>query len=260
MRVSCLDLTVGFRPARTWIPTLDGISLEAGDGEFLVLIGPSGCGKTTLLRTIAGLQKPDSGKVEFSPHVREGTSPGLLVFQESSLFPWMTTLENAAFGLEMLGIARPEREKRARVLLERLGLLGREKAFPSELSVGMKQRVAIVRAFLDESPLLLLDEPFAALDSLMRATLQGQLVDLWRRDRKTIIMVTHDIDEALYLSDRILVLSPRPARVIGEVTISFPRGDRDPAILSEGALALKRTIREMLSSHLSTGTAAECHA
>lgn len=242
MRLSCTDLAVKFQVRGQIITALDGLFLESRDGEFLSLIGPSGCGKTTLLRTIAGVIRPARGTIEFESGADAGNGQRLMVYQEDSLFPWMTVLENAAFGLEMKGLPVRERTRLALDLINRYGLQGRENAYPHQLSAGMKQRVAVIRAFLSEPALLLMDEPFGALDSPSRSALQTSLLDLWGRSRKPVVFVTHDVDEAIYLSDRILVLSPGPGRVVDEVVVGLPRLDRRAAMLSEEFLRLKRRI------------------
>lgn len=242
MRLACSDLTVSFEARGQIIAALDGLSFETHGGEFLSLIGPSGCGKTTLLRTIAGVLKPARGRIEFDPGSGAGNGHRLMVYQEDSLFPWMTVIENAAFGLEMKGIPRPERNRLALELINRHGLQGRENAYPHQLSAGMKQRVAVIRAFLSEPALLLMDEPFGALDTLTRFALQTDLLDLWRESRKPVLFVTHDVDEALYLSDRVLILSPAPARVVDEVVVGLPRDDRRATMLNPEFLRLKRRI------------------
>jgi NitT/TauT family transport system ATP-binding protein len=242
MRVSCRDLVVRFESNGKSITALDGVSFETREGEFLSIVGPSGCGKTTLLRTVAQLLQPAAGKIIFEPREENLRSSGLLVLQENSLFPWMTALENAAFGMEMLGVARAVRHQAARKLLERHGLGGRENAYPNQLSVGMKQRVAVLRAFLSDPSMLLMDEPFGALDGLTRSAMQAELLELWQTNRKPVIFVTHDVDEAIYLSDRILILSPQPARVVDEVIVPLPRSDRGRGTPSEESLALKREV------------------
>jgi NitT/TauT family transport system ATP-binding protein len=189
------------------------------------LVGPSGCGKTSLLRVLAGLLAPSSGKFERIGGAFDRNSSVLLVSQEHNLFPWMTASANAAFGLEMQGVARPEREARARQLLARLGCANKEHAYPNQLSMGMKQRVAVARCFLSDPAVMLMDEPFAALDCQTRIVLQQELLDLWEQDRKSVVFVTHDVEEAILLSDRILVLSEGPGTVIAEyrVPLSRPR-------------------------------------
>jgi ABC-type nitrate/sulfonate/bicarbonate transport system ATPase subunit len=214
------------------------VSLHVRDGEFVSVVGPSGCGKTTLLRTLAGFIKPDSGVVE---HGRSA-SQGLMVYQEDSLFPWMNVLDNACFNMEAQGVPKRERERRALALLHRFGFEGREGAWPSQLSMGMKQRVAVIRSFLGASDLLLMDEPFAALDCQMRLTLQQELLELWEQDRKTVLFVTHDVEEAILLSDRVAVFSRQPGNVIGDYRIPFGR-PRDPEItLTEDFVRIKRRI------------------
>jgi NitT/TauT family transport system ATP-binding protein len=205
---------------------LRDVAFDVLRGEFVAVIGPSGCGKTTLLHVLAGLLRPTTGNVELSGEA-PGQPPGAsLVFQENSLFPWMTVVENAAFGLEMRRVGRAQRESRAARMLERFGLAGREHAYPRQLSAGMKQRVAVIRAFLSGTPVLLMDEPFAALDRQARMRAQQELIELWESERKTVVFVTHDVDEALVLSDRIVVLGPSPGTVVAEypVPVERPRG------------------------------------
>ena len=159
MRVRCTDLCVGFRDTDRHIQALRNLTFKCDDGEFLSILGPSGCGKTTLLRVLAGLVRPDNGHIETAAATANGNSRKLLVFQEDSLFPWMTVIENATFGLEMQGVAKSVREQRARALLDRTGIVGREHSYPHQLSLGMKQRVAVIRCFLSEPGLMLMDEP-----------------------------------------------------------------------------------------------------
>ena len=221
MKLECSDLCVDFHSPAGRVEALKNLSFATKDGEFLGVVGPSGCGKTTLLRALAGIHPQSSGTI--TPDPTDGGARILLVFQEDGLFPWMTVLDNAAFGLEALGVARAERRERAREMLERVGLGGREKDYPHQLSVGMKKRVSVIRAFLCPAEMLLMDEPFAALDAQTRLRLQGELLDLWRSDGRNVIFVTHDIDEALLLSDRILVLSSGPGRIAGDFPAPFPR-------------------------------------
>lgn len=248
MRAICRGLVVTFQSDGRPVAALDGVSFETREGEFLSVVGPSGCGKTTLLRVIAGLLSPTAGSVAFDPPNAGRRTGGLLVFQENSLFPWMTALENAAFGLEMLGVSRQEREQAVRALFERHGLAGWEEAYPYQLSAGMKQRVAVLRAFLSDPPMLLMDEPFAALDSLTRAAMQSELLDLWQSYRTPVIFVTHDVEEAIYLSDRILVLSRPPARVVAEVGVPFPRTPDGRERRGARAAALKEEILGLLGA------------
>jgi len=220
---------------------LQDVSFEVRRNEFLSFVGPSGCGKTTLLRILAGLSQPSDGDVEMwnAPEDRPATS---VVFQENSLFPWMTVLENAAFGLEMQKIPKAERNRRATDLLARFGLRGREGAYPHQLSTGMKQRVAVTRAFLSGAPVLLMDEPFGALDCQSRLLAQRELMEIWRQDRKTVVFVTHDVGEAVMLSDRVLVLSPSPGRIIAEYDVPLPRPRSEVLEDDEEMIDLKRRI------------------
>jgi NitT/TauT family transport system ATP-binding protein len=246
MRVLCNNLSVSFQDASRRVEAIRNLSFECADGEFLSILGPSGCGKTTLLRVLAGLVVPDRGEVEKIPSSANGNGRALLVFQEDSLFPWMTVLKNAAFGLEMQGVPKSIRESQAGDLLRRFGVSGRENAYPHQLSLGMKQRVAVIRCFLSKPGLMLMDEPFCALDAQMRATLQQELLSLWDQNRNSVIFVTHDIEEALLLSDRILVMSPQPGAVIGEVSVRLPRPRSAEIALTEEFLLLKRDIFHLL--------------
>jgi NitT/TauT family transport system ATP-binding protein len=205
---------------------LSEVSFVAQPGEFICLVGPSGCGKTTLLRILAGLLEPTSGRVIFgdsAPNVRPTTA---LVFQENGVFPWMTARDNVAFGLEMQGVPREERERRADDLLRDVGLAGFASSYPQDLSVGMRQRVGVARAFISDVQLLLMDEPFGALDALTKRTMQEELLRLWRHHRHTLVFVTHDVDEAVALADRIIVMTKRPGTVLEqfELPADRPRG------------------------------------
>jgi NitT/TauT family transport system ATP-binding protein len=193
---------------------LDDVSLEVRAGEFLVLVGPSGCGKSTLLDLLAGLTLPSSGQVliDGKPITGPARDRGV-VFQQYALFPWLTALDNVAFGLEIAGLGRSERRAKAAAYLDLVGLSAFAKHYPHELSGGMKQRVAIARSLAYEPEVLLMDEPFAALDAQTRETLQEELVDIWRRTGKTIVFITHGIDEAVVLGQRVAVMTSRPGRI-----------------------------------------------
>jgi ABC-type nitrate/sulfonate/bicarbonate transport system ATPase subunit len=242
MRLRCSRLRVSFDSTKGSVCALDDLSFESREREFLTLVGPSGCGKTTLLRVLSGIVSPDQGGAERIPSSADANRDVLLVCQEFNLFPWMTTLDNAAFGLEMQGVPRRERETRARELLNRLGFMGREHAFPHELSLGMKQRVAVARCFLSSPAVMLMDEPFAALDCQTRLMLQQELLDLWEQNHKTVIFVTHDVEEAILLSDRILVLSRQPGHIVAEFPVRFSRPRTTAITLTEEFLSLKRKI------------------
>ncbi len=203
---------------------LDRVSLSIADDEFISFVGPSGCGKTTLLRIIAGLDHADSGSVlvDGNPILGPGPKVGM-VFQEYSLFPWRSVLNNVAFGLQMKGISKAERHQIARKYISLVGLDQFEKSYPFELSGGMRQRVAIARALANDPDLLLMDEPFGALDAQTRNKMQAELLVIWDRSKKTILFVTHSVDEAVFLSDRIVVMSPRPGRIRAVVPVQIPR-------------------------------------
>jgi NitT/TauT family transport system ATP-binding protein len=211
--------------ARTLV-ALDDVSLDVPRGEFLTLVGPSGSGKTTLLDLLGGLSRPTRGSVRVNG--AEVTGPGLdrgIVFQQYALFPWRTTLANVTFGLEQQGLSRRERNERARENLALVGLEGFEDRYPHELSGGMKQRVAIARSLAYQPGILLMDEPFAALDAQAREQLQDELLRIWRATDTTVVFITHGIEEAVYLGQRVAVLSSRPGRLKALVDIDL--GDRE---------------------------------
>ncbi len=208
------------------LTVLDHLSFEVKDKEFVCILGSSGCGKTTLLRLIAGLDTAQAGSIFLDGDEMRGQSPKVgMVFQEYSLFPWRTVIDNIAFGLEMQGMPKDERYRIAGQYLDLVNLTQFKDNYPSELSGGMRQRVAVARALALDPVLLLMDEPFGALDAQTRNMLQKELLDLWEKTKKTIIFITHSVDEAVYLSDRIIVLTPRPGRIckIFEVPMGRPR-------------------------------------
>jgi len=217
-------LTKRYRPEGRPLTVLEDLDLNVARGELLVLLGPSGCGKSTLLRLVAGIESPDGGRILLDGQPVRG--PGrerTLVFQDGLLFPWLTASENVAFGLRAMGIAEGERRRRAKEELGRLGLEGFGGLYPHQLSLGMRQRVAIARALVLDPELLLLDEPFAALDAARRRQLQDDLLTVWRGRSLTTLFVTHSLSEAVLLGDRIALLSPRPAKVLSLYTIDLPR-------------------------------------
>lgn len=212
-------------PQAVGVEALRGVDLDVYRGEFLSIIGASGCGKTTLLRLIGGLDRPQAGTLKINGREIEGPDPQRgYIFQQGSLFPWMTVEQNIASGLKARHIYK---EKKAEVprYVKMVGLDGFEKAFPHEVSGGMAQRVAIARALINDPEVLLLDEPMGALDSFTRADLQDKLLDIRRQNNATMILVTHDVDEAVYLSDRIVIMTPRPGKIseIIEVDLPHPR-------------------------------------
>jgi NitT/TauT family transport system ATP-binding protein len=208
-------------PAQT-VVALDQIDLNVASGEFVVIVGPSGCGKSTLLDLLGGLTSPSSGTILIDGHPVVG--PALdrgLVFQQYALFPWRTAIKNVEFGLEAKGVARRERTERAAHFLDMVGLAAFADRYPHELSGGMKQRVAIARSLAYDPGVLLMDEPFAALDAQTRETLQGELLRIWNASGKTIIFITHGIDEAVYLGQRVAVMTSRPGRIKRIVEVPF---------------------------------------
>jgi NitT/TauT family transport system ATP-binding protein len=203
---------------------LDDISLEIEDKEFVCFVGPSGCGKTTLLRIIAGLDTATSGEVRLMGTPIRGPDPKRgMVFQEYSLFPWRTVEDNITFGLEMRGVPKAEQKTVAETYLAMVGLTQFRRAYPYELSGGMRQRVAIARALANEPDVLLMDEPFGALDAQTRNTMQRELLEIWEETQKTILFVTHSVDEAVFLADRIVILSPRPGRICDSIKVDLLR-------------------------------------
>ena len=206
------------------VHALGPLDLEIDHGEFVCLVGPSGCGKSTFLRMLAGLIRPSAGTVDL--HVQaaaRGTRSTAMVFQDYSIYPWKRVLDNVRFGLDVAGVAKREGNERALSYLVKLGLADRAGAYPATLSGGMKQRVAIARALAVEPEILLMDEPFAALDAQMRQILQDELLELWQGDRRTVLFVTHSLEEAILLGDRVLVMSARPGRIIASKAVPFPR-------------------------------------
>jgi NitT/TauT family transport system ATP-binding protein len=225
-RIALRGVTKSFPVDGGRLLAVDAIDLDVPDGEFLTLVGPSGCGKSTLLDLISGLTAPTSGELLLGG--RPITGPGLdrgVVFQQYALFPWRTALANVAFGLETQGVGRRERTDRARAVLELVGLAGFADRYPHQLSGGMKQRVAIARSLAYEPEVLLMDEPYAALDAQTREALQDQLLDIWRRTGTTVVFITHSIEEAVYLGRRVAVMTSRPGRIKQFVDIDLPRSD-----------------------------------
>ncbi|MDB5961335.1 MAG: sulfonate transporter ATP-binding protein [Massilia sp.] len=233
-----------FRTDDRELVALKDINLEIPRGQFTCLLGPSGCGKSTLLNAVAGFALPTSGSIvaDGKPVVAPGPERGM-VFQEYALFPWMTVEDNIGFGLEIKGMARPEIRQRVDGLLKMLSLSDFKARFPKDLSGGMRQRVAIARVLALDSPIMLMDEPFGALDALTRRNLQDELLRIWAELKKTIIFVTHSIEEAIYLADRIVVMTYRPGTVKRDIMVDLPR-ERDPA--SPEFNALKRELGQLV--------------
>ena len=233
------------------VHAIDGISLEIESGEIVVIIGGSGCGKSTLLRAVSGLDRPTQGAVALdgipitAPHEKIG-----IVFQEPRLLPWLSVADNVGFGLD--GRPRPERTERVSVQLARVGLTDKAGVWPRELSGGQAQRVALARALVTRPQVLLLDEPFSALDAFTRVDLQDHLLDLWADSKPTMVVVTHDVDEAIVLADRVVVMRPYPGRIADEIAVELPRPrDRQSAaydfVKRRVLAALDRSLDRMVS-------------
>lgn len=219
---------------------LDGVSFGVGSGEFVSIIGPSGSGKSTVFNMLAGLDTPDAGAVRVPPCA--------YMPQKDLLFPWRTVLDNTALGLQVQGVAKKNARARARELFPIFGLDGFESARPFELSGGMRQRAALLRTVVQGRSVLLLDEPFGALDSLTRSTMQAWLQQVWSEFRWTVLMITHDIREAVYLSDRVVVLSPRPARVRQQVEVDLPRPREIDVVTTPRFAAIEKQLMDVLLS------------
>lgn len=218
------DISMVFNRDSNQVAVLEGIDLEVGEGEFVCILGPSGCGKSTFLNIIAGFISPTSGQVRIDGETVRGPDPRrIFVFQERGVFPWLTVEGNIGFGLFKL--SKAQRTERIAHYVKLVGLQGFEKAYPQELSGGMKQRLEVARALAVNPDVLFLDEPFGALDSITRLTMRSELLRIWQAERKTIVFVTHDIEESIQLADRVVVMSARPARIqrIVDIDISHPR-------------------------------------
>ncbi|MGV7213260.1 ABC transporter ATP-binding protein [Bradyrhizobium sp. UFLA05-112] len=225
--IRCIELGHVYDSGRGKTIALGNISLTIDRGEFVCILGPSGCGKSTLLNILAGFVAPAHGDVRVDGHAIDGPSSERgVVFQDYSLFPWLTAQANVEFGLRMAGMAAAKRSDIARQLLSSVGLPDAGAKYPFELSGGMKQRIAIARALATRPSLLLMDEPFAALDAMTRSSLQAKLIDIHRQEQPTIVFVTHNIAEALVLATRLIVMSPNPGRIVEDIKVDLPRPRR----------------------------------
>ncbi|WP_316201225.1 MULTISPECIES: ABC transporter ATP-binding protein [unclassified Bradyrhizobium] len=233
------------RQGRAPTRALEPVELTIGNNDFVTILGPSGCGKSTLLRIVAGLDHPTSGKVLLDGREVEG--PGAdrgMVFQSYTLFPWLTVRENIAFGLRERGVPEDKRNAVADRFIQQIGLEGFENHWPKQLSGGMQQRCAIARALANDPKILLLDEPFGALDNQTRVLMQEMLLGIWERDQKTVLFVTHDIEEAIFLGSRVLVMSARPGRVKADIKIELPHPRSYKIKTSPEFVALKERLVE----------------
>lgn len=245
--VGLRGLTVDVGPPHARVTALDGLDLDIDAGQFVCVLGPSGCGKSTLLAAIAGHLAASHGHVRIDgvrverPHPDRG-----LVFQQHTLFPWKRIVDNVAYGLKVQGIGATARRRAASELLDLVGLAGYESHYPSQLSGGMQQRVEIARVLINRPRVLLMDEPFAALDAQTRKKMQALLLDVWSKVGTTVIFVTHDIEEALFLGQRVVMLSRQPARIVADIDVPFPRPRTDESALDTAFIELKRRCLTLL--------------
>ena len=235
---------------------LGPLDLEIADGEFVCIVGPSGCGKSTFLRNVAGLIRPTAGTIDI--RIRKPARQAIaMVFQEYSIYPWKSVLKNVRLGLEVAGVTRAHANERARHYLRKLDLSDFADSYPDTLSGGMKQRVSIARALAVEPEILLMDEPFAALDAQLRQILQDELLALWQADRRTVLFVTHSLEEAILLGDRVVVMSARPGRVLESVDVPFPRPRSSDIRNSPEFTALREDLWSLLRREVERNLAVE---
>jgi NitT/TauT family transport system ATP-binding protein len=246
-KVTVTDFDLSYDTLEGSVDAVRDASIHVNPGEFVSIIGPSGCGKSTLLNAVAGFLKPTRGGVAVDGEPVAGPSADRgMVFQQYSLFPWKTVRENVEFGLKMKGMERSKRETSARTLLGLAGLLGFENQYPDNLSGGMKQRVGIIRALATGPKVLLLDEPFGALDAQTRLIMQQILTNMWQRLKTSVLFVTHDIDEAIFLSDRVYCMTARPGTIKAEVAIPLERPRHQSMMMSSEFLALRRGLMSLI--------------
>ncbi len=242
-RLTLTSLRKRFRLADGVMEAVAPLSLTIEAGQFVALVGPSGCGKSTLLRIVAGLEQPDEGRILLDGRPVTGPGPErVMLFQSPALYPWLTTLGNVTFVLTKRIADRAAREALARRYLREVGLAAFEAAYPAQLSGGMQQRVALARALAFGPEVLLMDEPFGALDAQTRSLMQELLLRVWRENRTTVLFVTHDVDEAIFLADRVLVMSARPGRIIDDLPVPLPRPRSLDVQMEADFLALKRRV------------------
>ena len=252
--IQAQDITLTFKSKnRDAVTALDHFNLQVGQGEFVSIVGPSGCGKSTFLSILLGLMKPDSGEMQLNGKPIIGPSQErAMVFQEFGLLPWRTVAANIELGLELKGVPAVQRANRAGELIKLVGLKDFERHYPHELSGGMKQRVGLARALATEPEVLLMDEPFAALDAQTRDLMQAELLQIWERTKKTVLFVTHSIEEAAYLSDRVIIMTARPGRTKDILKIQLPRPRDYETRLTPEFNEIKSRIWEVLKEELTS--------
>jgi NitT/TauT family transport system ATP-binding protein len=238
-----------FLPKRGGDPVLavDNVTLEIGDKDFVCLVGPSGCGKSTLLNLLAGFERPNTGQVLVNGEPVRAPGPDRgMVFQENALFPWLTVLGNVCYGPQRLGIPKSKYLSAANAMIRQVGLSRFRDNYPDDLSGGMRQRVAIARALVNEPKVLLLDEPFGALDAQTRALMQELLLDVWEREHRTVLFVTHDVEEAVFMGDRVIVMSRRPGRVLADISVPLTRPRGYEVLTTPEFASIKRFVLQLV--------------
>ncbi|GAA1559286.1 ABC transporter ATP-binding protein [Kribbella sancticallisti] len=242
-KISVQGVTKTYPLGRETFTALDRVSLDIADNEFVTVVGPSGCGKSTLMNILAGLDEPTDGKALVDSVQVSGPSPERgVIFQQYALFPWLTVRQNVEFGLRTAHVPRAERRARAQYFIEMVGLEQFADALPKMLSGGMRQRCAIARAYAVDPSILLMDEPFGALDALTRVKLQEQLLDTWSKERRTVLFITHDVDEAVFLANRVIVMAARPGRIYDVVEVDRPYPRTEEFRLSPEFAALRNRV------------------
>jgi ABC-type nitrate/sulfonate/bicarbonate transport system ATPase subunit len=246
MRLSCRAVGKVYETPSGPVHALEDVTFSARERELICLVGPSGCGKTTLLKLITGLLSPSAGEIDFDPCPVDGRLRSALVFQGDGLFPWMSVLDNVAFGLEARGIAKQPRRERAQVLLDAIGLGVFADHYPHQLSMGMRQRAGLARALLIDPHVLLMDEPLGSLDAQTKLVLREEILRVWERRSTLLIYVTHDIDEAVLMGDRVLVMTGPPGRIHEEIVIHSPRPAEASIVARPDLVAIRDHIWQML--------------
>jgi NitT/TauT family transport system ATP-binding protein len=256
-RISVQGVTKTFDLSGKEFVALDNVSLDIANNEFVTVVGPSGCGKSTLMNVLAGLDEPTSGQAIVDGKVVSGPGPERgVIFQQYALFPWLTVRKNVEFGLKTAGLGAKERREKAEHFIEMVGLSQFADALPKMLSGGMKQRCAIARAYAVDPTILLMDEPFGALDALTRVKLQEQLLDTWSQEKRTVVFITHDVDEAVFLANRVVVMAARPGRIFDIIDVDLPYPRTEEMRLSPEFTALRNRVWHSVY-HQNTGTAAD---